>query len=331
MQAKLTEGARELPSWVVLPNLSADAFSGASVLDFFVHRFPFVAPTAWQQRFDAGLVRDLAGRAVIGSTSFAALAGQKLSYFRVVEDELEIPFHEQILFEDDGIVVADKPHFLPVQPAGRYLAQTLLSRLQKRLKLPELAPAHRIDQGTAGLVLLVKRPELRGAYQKLFREQAITKTYQAIAPFRAELMFPMLRCTRIVEAAHFMQMQEVAGDANSETAIDLLEHSLMSDVLSSQHSLMSDVLSSQHSPKTTDDGRWARYQLKPRTGKRHQLRVQMSALGIPIQNDPIYPELLAQADVLDFTRPLKLLAKSLAFVDPVNGELRRFESGLVLA
>ena len=320
MQAKLTEGARELPSWVVLPNLSADAFSGASVLDFFVHRFPFVAQTAWQQRFDAGLVRDLAGRAVIGSTSFAALAGQKLSYFRVVEDELEIPFHEQILFEDDGIVVADKPHFLPVQPAGRYLAQTLLSRLQKRLKLPELAPAHRIDQGTAGLVLLVKRPELRGAYQKLFREQAITKTYQAIAPFRAELMFPMLRCTRIVEAAHFMQMQEVAGDANSETAIDLLEHSLMSD-----------VLSSQHSPKTTDDGRWARYQLKPRTGKRHQLRVQMSALGIPIQNDPIYPELLAQADMLDFTRPLKLLAKSLAFVDPVNGELRRFESGLVLA
>ena len=306
-QAKLTEGARELPSWVVLSNLSADAFSGASVLDFFVQRFPFVARASWQQRFDAGLVRDVAGRAVIGSTSFAALAGQKLSYFRVVEDELEIPFHEHILFEDDGIVVADKPHFLPVQPAGRYLAQTLLSRLQKRLKLPELTPAHRIDQGTAGLVLLVKRPELRGAYQKLFREQAISKTYQAIAPFRAELIFPMLRCTRIVEAAHFMQMQEVAGDANSETAIDLLEHLL------------------------SDDGHWARYQLKPRTGKRHQLRVQMSALGIPIQNDPIYPELLAQADVLDFTRPLKLLAKSLAFVDPVNGELRRFESGLVLA
>lgn len=302
MQTKLTDAARELPSWVVLPSLSADAFSGASALDFFVHRFPFVAPTAWQQRFDAGLVRDLAGRAIAGSTPFAALAGQKLSYFRVVEDELEIPFVEQILFEDERIVIADKPHFLPVQPAGRYLGQTLLSRLQKRLQLPELSPAHRIDQGTAGLVLLVKRPELRGAYQKLFREQAIRKTYQAIAPFRAELAFPMLRCTRIVDAAHFMQMQEVAGVANSETAIDLLEHA----------------------------DNWARYQLKPRTGKRHQLRVQMSALGIPIQNDPIYPELLAQTDVLEFTRPLKLLAKSLAFVDPVNGELRQFESGLRL-
>ena len=302
MQAKLTEGARKLPSWVVLPNLSADAFSGASVLDFFLHRFPFVAPAAWQQRFDAGLVRDLAGRAIAGSTPFAALAGQKLSYFRVVEDELEIPFHEQILFEDERIVVADKPHFLPVQPAGRYLTQTLLSRLQKRLQLPELTPAHRIDQGTAGLVLLVKRPELRGAYQKLFREHAISKIYQAIAPFRAELAFPMLRCTRIVEATHFMQMQEAAGVANSETEIDLLEQA----------------------------DHWARYQLKPRTGKRHQLRVQMSALGIPIQNDPIYPELLAQAEALDFTRPLKLLAKSLAFVDPVSGEFCWFESGLRL-
>ena len=306
----MTELEPDLPSWVVLPNLAAsgEAQAWPCVLDFFVQRFPFVAPVAWLQRFESGLVRDMAGRAVASSVPFAALAGQKLSYFRVVETELEIPFHEQILFEDERIVIADKPHFLPVQPAGRYLTQTLLSRLQKRLQLPELTPAHRIDQGTAGLVLLVKRPERRGAYQKLFREQAISKIYQAIAPFRAELVFPMLRCTRIVEATHFMQMEEVAGSANSETAIDLLEHL----------------------PNKTDGGHWARYQLKPRTGKRHQLRVQMSALGIPIQNDPIYPELLAQTEVLEFTRPLKLLAKSLAFVDPVNGELRQFESGLRL-
>ena len=294
----------ETPSWVVLPNVSAsvEAFPGTSVLDFFVHRFPFVSPASWAQRFESGLIRDSAGRTVAGYMLFALLAGQKLSYFRVVEDELVIPFHEQIIFEDDRIVVADKPHFLPVQPAGRYLTHTLLARLQKRLNLPELTPAHRIDQGTAGLVLLIKKPELRGAYQKLFRDHLIAKTYQAIAPFRAALAFPMLRCTRIVDAAHFMQMQEVDGVANSETAIDLLDQ----------------------------DKNWARYQLKPRTGKRHQLRVQMSALGIPIQNDPIYPELLPQADELDFARPLKLLAKGLAFVDPVSGELRQFESGTQL-
>ncbi len=294
----------EAPSWVVLPRLGVDGEQPAwiSVLDFFVHRFPFVPPASWAQRFESGLVRDVTGRAVAASLPFAMLAGQKLSYFRVVEDELEIPFVEQILFEDDRIVVADKPHFLPVQPAGRYLAQTLLTRLQKRLNLPELTPAHRIDQGTAGLVLFIKRPEHRDAYQKLFREREIAKTYQAIAPFRAELVFPMLRCTRIVDAAHFMQMQEVAGIVNSETEISLLEH----------------------------DTNWARYQLKPVTGKRHQLRVQMSALGIPIQNDPIYPQLLPQADELDFSRPLKLLAKCLAFVDPVSGESREFESGLKL-
>lgn len=302
----MTEPARELPSWVVLPNLTANVAMWSTLLDFFVQRFPYVSATAWAARFDAGLVRDSAGRAVAAALPFAALAGQKLSYFRVVEFELEIPFHEKIVFEDDCIVVADKPHFLPVQPAGRYLAQTLLSRLQKRLNLPELTPAHRIDQGTAGLVLLVKKPELRGAYQKLFRDHAIVKTYQAIALFRAELVFPMLRQSRIVDATHFMQMQEVAGVANSETEMDLLERSTKA-------------------PET-----WARYQLKPRTGKRHQLRVQMSALGIPIQNDPIYPELLPQADELDFSRPLKLLAKGLEFVDPLSGEMRQFESGITL-
>lgn len=294
----------EALSWVVLPRLGVDGEQPdwTCVLDFFVHRFPFVPPASWAQRFDSGLVRDLTGRAVAASLPFATLAGQKLSYFRVVEEELEIPFAEQIILEDDRIVVADKPHFLPVQPAGRYLAQTLLTRLQKRLNLPELTPAHRIDQGTAGLVLFIKRPEHRDAYQKLFREREMAKTYQAIAPFRAELVFPMLRCTRIVDAAHFMQMQEVDGVANSETELRLLEH----------------------------DSNWARYQLKPHTGKRHQLRVQMSALGIPIQNDPIYPELLPQAEVLDFNRPLKLLAQRLEFVDPVNDELRQFETGLPL-
>ena len=283
----------------------------STLLDFFVERFPYISPVTWAGRFDAGLVRDAQGRALTGSDSFAAMAGQKLSYFRVVDAELEIPFHEQIIFEDERILVADKPHFLPVQPAGRYLTQTLLSRLQKRLNLPELTPAHRIDQGTAGLVLLVKKPELRGAYQKLFRDHAIVKTYQAIAPFRTELVFPMLRQSRIVDAEHFMQMQEVAGVANSETEMELLERSTRA-----------------HETRALET--WARYQLKPRTGKRHQLRVQMSALGIPIQNDPIYPELLPQADELDFARPLKLLAKGLAFVDPVTDKYRQFESGISL-
>jgi tRNA pseudouridine32 synthase / 23S rRNA pseudouridine746 synthase len=95
-----------------------------------------------------------------------------------------------------------------------------------------------------------------------------------------------------------MQMAEVDGAPNSETEISLLGHS----------------------------GDWARYQLKPRTGKRHQLRVQMSALGIPIQNDPIYPQLLAHAKTLEFTLPLKLLAYSLAFQDPVTLQPRYFAS-----
>ncbi len=282
------------PSWIVLP-----AHSGhTSVFDFFCQHFPHISSADWQMRFAAGLVRDTAGQPIASERTFSSLAKQKLSYFRAVQAEQEIPFKEEIVFQDEHILVADKPHFLPVQPAGRYLEQTLLTRLQRHCNLPELAPAHRIDQGTAGLVLLIKQPAQRGAYQQLFRDREIEKTYHAIAPFRAELTFPMLRKTRLVDGAHFMQMAEVDGVANSETEISLLQHV----------------------------GDCARYQLKPYTGKRHQLRVQMSALGIPIQNDPIYPQLLAHADTLDFTRPLKLLAYSLTFQDPVTGQARYFAS-----
>jgi tRNA pseudouridine32 synthase / 23S rRNA pseudouridine746 synthase len=176
------------PSWIVLPGEG----DFANVYEFFCQHFPHISSSEWRRRFAAGFVRNTAGQTITADRAFSSLAHQKLSYFRVVQAEQEIPFREDIVFEDELILVADKPHFLPVQPAGRYLEQTLLTRLQRRLNLPQLTPAHRIDQGTAGLVLLVKQPAFRDTYQRLFREHKIAKTYHAIAPFRPELHFPMV-------------------------------------------------------------------------------------------------------------------------------------------
>jgi tRNA pseudouridine32 synthase/23S rRNA pseudouridine746 synthase len=101
-----------------------------------------------------------------------------------------------------------------------------------------------------------------------------------------------------------MQMCEVAGKPNSETAIALLE---------SKAGL-------------------ARYGLSPLTGKKHQLRAHMAALGIPIVNDRIYPKLRPASSAVesDYSQPLQLLAKSLMFTDPLSGEPRHFESRQVL-
>lgn len=276
-----------------------------SLMDFLLHRFPNVAAAEWMERLQRGDVLDEAGKTLGLCEAYRPHA--RLYYYRSLPAEAPIPFEEAVLFQDDFIVAADKPHFLPVTPAGRYLQETLLVRLKRKLGIDTLAPMHRIDRDTAGLVLFTIQPHTRDAYQSLFRRRAVRKSYEAIAPLRSDLQLPAVYRSRLIESASFMQMQETAGEANAETAIELLE----------------------------TKGGLARYRLSPASGQKHQLRVHMAALGIPIMNDRIYPVLqpaYAQEGCTDedFGKPLMLLAKSLAFTDPLTGRERSFESLLRL-
>jgi tRNA pseudouridine32 synthase/23S rRNA pseudouridine746 synthase len=274
-----------------------------TVLDFLAQQFPAIARGEWTERMLRGDVLDAQGALLRPGTPYRPRA--RVYYYRDLPQEPRIPFDEAVIFQDEYLVVADKPHFLPVTPGGRYLQETLLVRLKRRLGIEALAPVHRIDRETAGLVLLAIRPETRDAYSALFRDRAVRKTYEAIAPWRGDLAFPFTHRSRLVEGESFMTMREEAGEPNSETLIDVLQR----------------------------HGGMARYCLQPHTGRRHQLRVQMAALGMPIINDQMYPRLqpeAAQGEAADYSRPLKLLAKSLAFTDPVTGEERVFESRLEL-
>lgn len=270
------------------------------VLDALCERFPAITRDAWIDRFARGRVLDGAGNAIGSAHAFRA--GEVIFYYREVALELPIPFEEQVLFEDDELLVADKPHFLPVIPAGGFVEHTLLARLVRRTGNADLVPLHRIDRLTAGLVLFSKRPQTRRVYQDLFRLQRIEKMYEALAAPLPDLEFPVLRCTRLVAGEPFFRMREVQGEPNSRTAIDVVERG---------------------------DGVW-RYALAPVTGRKHQLRVHMAGLGAPIVGDPIYPDVLAVGDVADYSRPLKLLAKHLCFDDPLTAELREFCSGFCL-
>ncbi|KAF1048075.1 pseudouridine synthase [Xylophilus sp.] len=271
-----------------------------TLLDFLVERLPIVPREDWVDRMARGEVVDEHGERC--APQRVHRGGLRLYYYRSLPTEPAVPFDEAVLFRDDDILVADKPHFLPVTPGGRYLQQTLLVRLKRRLDLEELSPLHRIDRDTAGLVLFSVRQATRGAYQALFRDRAIHKTYEAVAPWRADLRFPMERSSRIEEAPQFFRTREVPGEPNALTRIDVIEAA----------------------------GGWARYRLEPVTGKRHQLRVHMAALGLPLRNDAFYP-VVNDPPEGDFSRPLQLLARTLAFADPVTGVRRRFESRQQLA
>ena len=266
-----------------------------TTLDFLAERFPAQARTVWQQRMTDGEVVDEHGAPLAPHSAYQG--HRRVYYYRTVPDEPRIPFEEVILFQDEQLIVVDKPHFLPVVPSGGYLQETVLVRLKRRLGLEALVPVHRIDRDTAGLVMFSVQPASRAHYHALFSQRQVKKSYEAIAPWRADLALPLTRESRIAEAGHFMLQQEVSGPANALTHIEVLEV----------------------------QGSWARYALSPVTGKRHQLRVHMAALGLPIMGDGLYPILTPEGQI-DYANPLQLLAKSIEFTDPLSGQLRRFES-----
>ena len=322
------------------------------LLDFLAERLPALTREAWAKRMDGGWVWSDAAQPLPANAPFATHT--RIHYWRHSPDEPALPWPARVLFQDAHLVVADKPHFMPVTPTGPFVQNSLLVQLKRELGLPELSPIHRIDRDTAGLVAFAVHAKERAAYQGLFRDRAVHKRYEAIAPaadldalaaqgaglgswsaLGESLLAPVAGgawpkaqaapatpptsgqaardgsastawCyrSRLESHAHFFTMHEVAGEANCETHLQCLAR---------------------------DASGWARYALVPHTGRRHQLRAHLSALGLPLRHDPYYPQVSRGAqDADDWQHPLQLLARELGFVDPITGDTRRFESRLHL-
>ncbi len=213
-----------------------------------------------------------------------------------------MPFPVGIVHRDEHLVIVDKPHFLATIPRGRHVVETALVRLRRDLGLPELSPAHRLDRATAGLLMFVVQRAHRGAYQTLFRDRGVTKTYEAVAAHDPALALPRTVRSRIVKERGVIRAAEINGPPNAETHIALLAHR----------------------------AGLGRYQLRPSTGRTHQLRLHMCRLGVPILGDDLYPDIRDRA-LDDYRAPLQLLAAELAFTDPLTGASRHFTSGLRLS
>lgn len=235
-------------STMVLPPLNKLDFSPTSLLFFLEQSAHNSHRLDWENRLKNGLILDQNGLALPLDAPY--IVGQRIHYWRDAGIEPRIPFDEQIIYQDAHILVADKPHFLPVTPSGGYVQETLLVRLKRRTGLADLTPMHRIDRDTAGLVMFCIRVQDRDAYAQLFRQRRVSKIYECIAPFSPDVSFPLTRNTRLVTSPDsFMQMAEMPGEPNSETRIELIERL---------------------------GGSLARYRLEPITGKRHQLRVHIA-------------------------------------------------------
>ncbi len=290
-------GISKSPSALTLPVIGKPY---PTLAEFLARTFPHVPEGRWRERLRDGKVLDEHGTALTATTGYRP--GLRIYYFRETEEEPVIPFAEEILFQNDQILVACKPHFLPVVPGGRFVNECLTQRLRNRSGCTDLVPLHRIDRDTAGLVLCSLNPGTRGLYHDLFVQGRIEKTYEAIATVHRQ---PRERSwlveNRLVPGEPRFRMRAAPGAVNARSEIHL----------------------------EAIDGDRAQFRLHPITGKTHQLRVHMSGIGFPIVNDRYYPELQAET-AADFTRPLQLIARELRFRDPVGGVERTFRSNRVL-
>jgi len=223
-------------------------------------------------------------------------------FHRDLREEVPVPGKIEVLHRDDRLVVVDKPPFLATIPRGQHVLQSVVVKLRDELGLPELSPVHRLDRVTSGVLMLSTERRWRGPYQSMFEHGTVTKTYRALAPFRADLELPVTVRNHITKDRGGWQARVVEGAAiNAETLVEL-------ESRADEHAV---------------------YRLSPTTGRTHQLRLHLNGLGIPIVDDPLYP-VVQGTSVDDFSKPLQLLAGELAFTDPVDGSERRFASARTL-
>lgn len=292
-----------------------DAGPWVSVMDYMLERFGHVDSEGIVRRFESGEIVGLGAEPLTPSTSLGA--HEFIWYYRSLPVEEPIPFTESILHLDAHLLVVDKPHFLPTTPGGRFVQESALVRLRNRLDMPDLVPMHRLDRATAGVIMFSVNPATRGAYQTLFERREISKEYECVSaldPARrramAALDFPVTYRNRMGKTKGQLLSVVVDGEPNAESAIELIGTGV----------------SGGNQP-----GREVgHFRLRPHSGKTHQLRVHMAALGLGILNDAFYPELLDKAPD-DYAHPLQLLARSVSFTDPLSGKKTGFSSALELA
>lgn len=283
----------ERPSKLSLPQTNPGV---ATVLEYLIVKFPYIDAQVWRQRFCDGKVHRHDGSLITPQSPFQPQL--RVYYYREVESEPHIPFKETILYQDEHILVAYKPHFLAVIPGGIYVNECLQNRLRRSTGIESLQALHRLDRVTAGLVIFSVNPDTRHRYHRLFETRKIYKTYQAIANIKEGEHLKDQEWdirNRIVQSEPDFRMRVIEGKANSHSVIRCLQQSTVK----------------------------ALFELNPVTGKTHQLRVHMQSLGWPILNDRYYPQLQPlSAD--NYSAPLQLLAKELRFIDPVTQHPRCF-------
>jgi len=175
-------GMQTCPSRLYLPKFDS---APHTIFEYLLARFPQVNAAIWRERVSRGLIMLSDGTALEENSPYRH--GMTVFYRKEVPSEPPLLEEPLIVYRDDEILVADKPHGMPVTPSGEHIGRSLFVRLQRITGLPDLAPIHRLDRDTAGLLLFTIKADARAHYHRLFAEGRIEREYLAVAHVDAPL------------------------------------------------------------------------------------------------------------------------------------------------
>jgi 23S rRNA pseudouridine1911/1915/1917 synthase len=246
--------------WIYREQVPPSA-AGQTILSYYTKRYPHSSPAEWQQRITTGqvLVADQPT-----STDTILKSGQPLSYHRPPWEEPDVPLNYEILHQEPDFLVITKPAGMPVLPGGGFLQNTLLWQLQQQYPEQTPVPIHRLGRGTSGLMLLARSPLARSSLTQQLRDRQIRKIYRALVE-------------GIVVKDQFTIQQPIGkidhptlGYLYAATPNGSFAHS---DCL---------VLERRAALDQT------RLEVTILTGRPHQIRIHVAAVGHPLVGDPLY-------------------------------------------
>jgi 23S rRNA pseudouridine1911/1915/1917 synthase len=235
------------------------ATAGITLLEYYTQRYRHSTRAEWQERIASGQIL-VDGK--LGTIATRLQTGQRLTYNRLPWHEPEVPLHFVILHQDADLLIVEKPAGLPVLPGGGFLEHTLLKQLQDRYPQETPVPIHRLGRGTSGLMLLARSPFARAHLSKQMRDRQIHKTYRAL-----------------------IGQSELSDQFEMQQAIGKIPHPVLGYVYAATANGL-DAYSIGQVLKRHQDSTLLEVTIL--TGRPHQIRIHLAAIGYPLLGDPLY-------------------------------------------
>lgn len=326
---------------------------GMTLVAYMAGRFTYYTEADWQRMVEA---KQITLNNLLVDPFGVVKAGDEIKYFAERKPEPKVPTRVPIVYEDEDLLVVNKPAHLPVHPSGKYMRNTLVQLLRNQKKNDRLILSHRLDRETSGLCVLTKSTLAKDKMYWAFFEGNVEKTYWALVWGRPKVPSGMVDVpigSAKGSSLSKIRIKQIVGGSESKRAQTKYKTLQTNWVKGNWMPPPWPAMQVTDIARKNVDNSWpiSLVECKPLTGRTNQIRVHMAHIGCGLVGDKLYDpseeifiELSAGKPLLEdedglpgFRLPVHLRprlvldahalhARALSFRHPRSGQMLRLEA-----